>query len=255
MTVARRLAISTGSPGAEMRVPALMLFVEGALDGIAVARCEMFERDIDGDDVLLADITHVHRALDQNPLRPHGGGLYRLVALAFQVGKDAVEHIERRRAQIGEPGADKIVTQVREQHAKGGEVARRVRNDDAANADLAGDGGGVQRTGAAIGDEREIASVESARGRDRLHGIGHFGRGDAQYAVGGGDDVESERRRYLVAHRRRRRRGVERHLATEKPAGAETAQHQIGIRHRRIGAAATVAGRSRFGARALWPDQ
>ena len=37
----------------------------------------------------------------------------------------------------------------------------RARNDDMANADLPRDRGGVQRTGAAIGDKRETADIEA----------------------------------------------------------------------------------------------
>jgi hypothetical protein len=43
----------------------------------------------------------------------------------------------------------------------------------------------VQRTGAAVGHQGEIAGVEAALGGDALHRIGHRGRGDAEDAVGG----------------------------------------------------------------------
>ena len=49
-------------------------------------------------------------------------------------------------------------------------------------------------------------------------------------------------------------RNVELHLAAEKALGVEPAEHQIGVGHRRLGAAEAVAGRSGRGARALRAD-
>ena len=46
------------------------------------------------------------------------------------------------------------------------------------DAELARDRDRVQRPGAAIGDEREIAGIEAALGGDALHRIGHRGGGD-----------------------------------------------------------------------------
>ena len=47
---------------------------------------------------------------------------------------------------------------------------------------------------------------------------------------------------------------VEPHLAAEEISGIEPAQHQIGVGHRRLGAAAAVAGRAGHRARAARPD-
>ena len=52
---------------------------------------------------------------------------------------------------------------------------------------------GVQRTRAAIGDQREIAGVEAAFGRDPAHHVRHLRGGDAQDAVRSLDRIEAER--------------------------------------------------------------
>ena len=150
-------------------------------------------------------------------------------------------------------GADVVVAQIREQHAEGREHARRAGDDDVADADLARDRDRVQRTRAAIGDQREIAGVEAALGGDALHRVGHGGRGDAQDAVGGLRRAHAER----LAHFGQRALGgldVELHLAAEEAVGAEPAEHEVGVGHGRLLAAEAVAGRARLRARALRTD-
>ena len=140
-------------------------------------------------------------------------------------------------------GAHVVVAQVGEQHAEGREHARRARDDDLADADLARDRDRVQRPRAAIGDQREIAGVEAALGGHALHRVGHGGRGDAQDAVGGLGHAHAER----LGDARKRALGgrdVELHLAAEEAVGAEPAEHQVGVGHRRL---ARRRGRSRPG--------
>ncbi len=49
------------------------------------------------------------------------------------------------------------------------------------DAEFAGDGGGVQRAGAAESEEGEVARVFAEADRDHAHGIGHAGVGDADH--------------------------------------------------------------------------
>ena len=130
----------------------------------------------------------------------------------------------------------------------------RARHDDFAYADLARDRGRMQRTGAAIGDEREASGVETALRGDALHRIGHLGRGDAQYAVRRFRRAQAERLRHTLGHRAFRGRDIELHLAAEEAVGAEPAEQEIGVGDRRLGAAAAVAGGSRHRAGAARPD-
>ena len=64
-----------------------------------------------------------------------------------------------------------VVTQIGEQHAERREYARRAGYDDVADADLTRHINRVQRAGAAIGHEHEVASVQTALGSDTLHGV------------------------------------------------------------------------------------
>ncbi len=127
-------------------------------------------------------------------------------------------------------------------------------HDDLAHADLARHLDGVQRTGAAIGDQHEIAGIEAALGGDALDGIGHRGRGNAQDAVGGCTRAHAERLADPHFERALGGGGIELHLAAEEAIGAEPAEHQIGVGHRRLGAAEAVAGRARRRAGALRAD-
>ena len=95
------------------------------------------------------------------------------------------------------------------------------------DADLARDLDGMQRPGAAIGDEREIAGIEAALGGDGLDRIGHRGDGDAQDAVGGrgrrpcraASPTWACSAAFAAA-------AIERHLAAEEAVGAEPAEQR-----------------------------
>ena len=113
---------------------------------------------------------------------------------------------------------------------------------------------GVQRTGAAIGDQREIAGIEAALGGDALDRVGHGGGGDAQDAVGGRRDVQCRAAWRRASSARSAAVDVELHLAAEEAVGAEPAEHQIGVGDGRLGAAEAVAGRAGRGAGALRAD-
>ena len=108
-----------------------------------------------------------------------------------------------------------------------------------------------KRTRAAIGEQHEIAGIETALGGDAFDGIGHRGRGNAQNAVGGLDRAQPERIADPALERALGGGHVELHLAAEKAIRAEPAEHQIGVGHGRLGAAEPVAGRPRRSAGAL----
>ena len=175
-------------------------------------------------------------------------------ALVLELAVDAFDPIERRVFEAREPGAHEIVTQIREQHAEGGEHSGRGRDDHGPDPDLARDLDRVQRSGAAIGDERKVAGIEAALGGDALHRIGHRGRGDPQDSVGRRGRVHAERLRHALEQRAPGGLDVEPHFAAEEPVGTEPAEHEVRIGHRRLAAAEAIAGRARRGARALRAD-
>ena len=85
--------------------------------------------------------------------------------------------------------------------------------------DLARDLHGMQWSGAAIGDQRKVAGIESALGSDAFHGIGHRGRRDPQDAVCCRRRVHAERFRHALGQRALGGSDVEPHLAAEESFG------------------------------------
>src|SRR5262249_61987772 len=77
---------------------------------------------------------------------------------------------------------------------------------------------------------------------------------DAQDAGRGGGQVEAERAGDARLDRACRSFGVEGQFAAELCVGAETAEHEVGIGHGRLSAAAPVAGGARHRLGAVRPD-
>src|SRR3954463_14904720 len=105
--------------------------------------------------MLLPYVAHVRRASDGDALRPDAARSERFPAFGDELIVDRLDRVERDVGEPRKPGSHQVVAQVGEKHAEGAEMPGDARHDDAAHADLAGDGTGVQGTGAAISDERE----------------------------------------------------------------------------------------------------
>ena len=228
--------------------------VEALLDPGAILRLEQGKRQVEGDGMLLSDITHVRRAPDDD-LR----GARSVLGDGFLpfIGHRSVFLFDGSEIHVGEAhdaGMDEIVAEVREQHAGGGEMPGRRRDQHLPDADLARDERRVQRPRAAIDKEGEGARVESALGRHRLHRIGHGGGGNAQDAVRRFRGGQPKRRSDLVHHGALGRGFVEPHLAAEEMSGVEPAEQQIGVGHRGFAAAEAIARGPRRGAGALGTD-
>ena len=103
-------------------------------------------------------------------------------------------------------------------------MPRRARNNDLADADFARHCRRMQRSGAAIGNEREVAGIETAFGRDAFHRVGHLGRRDAQDAVGGVRRWSGRSGWPHARHGLLRGRDIELHFAAEEAVGAQPAQ-------------------------------
>ena len=225
-----------------------------ALDGGAVLRCEHRQRQVDGHRVLLSDIAHVGGALEHDLARRDRAAGDGGTTLVLELAIDALDPIERRIFEPGEPGADMVVAQVGEQHAEGREHAGGGRNDHRPDPDLARDQHRMQGTGAAIGDQREVAGIETALGGDALDRIGHRGHRDAQDSFGRRGGVHAERLGDALDQRTFGGLDIEPHLTAEKAVGGEPPEHEVGVGHRRLGAAAAVAGRPRHRSGALRSD-
>ena len=167
--------------------------------------------------------------------RRRGAAVDREAAFVHHACVHVADFVERRLGETLDPGMDVVVAQVGIEHAERGEMARRARYDQLAHADLACHGRGMERAGAAIGDQRERRGVEPALRRDALDRVGHRRRGDLQDAFGGLDDAEAERFGKMRFDRDLGRGGVERHLAAEEAIGAEPAEQEVRVGHGRPG--------------------
>ena len=98
------------------------------------------------------------------------------------------------------------------------------------------------------------AIVEAALGGVDAEGAGHVLADDVVDAPGRAQRLEAERLGDAVADGRLGGGAVERHGAAEEEAGIEIAEHEVGVRQRRLGAAAAIAGGPRIGAGAARAD-
>ena len=196
-------------------------------------------RAADGELVRLAVIAQVPGHLD---LRLVAEGPRDLLAQ----GLDA-------RIVVAEDGALRVGAAVRGGQAERAEHARGAGDEDLRHAELLGDGRGVQRPGAAEGEQREAPRVDAALDGHDPQGADHLGVGDAHDPLGALARVESQLARQPL-DRRVRRTGVELDVTGQRHVGAQVAEDEVGVGHRRLGAATAVARRSRVGARAARPD-
>ena len=120
-------------------------------------------------------------------------------AVAIEAGlalaQESLEQcLERRRRQGVErhpARGHELVAEVGHQHADGGGDARVRRHQHGRDAELARQRVGVQRAGAAEGDQHELARIVAALHGDQAHGADHVRVGDLHDAGGGGQRIEA----------------------------------------------------------------
>jgi hypothetical protein len=119
--------------------------------------------------------------------------------------------------------------------------------------ELLGQEARLDGTGSAEGHEGEVAGVEAVTGQHVRERRVHVGGGDLDHRFGGGVDVEAEGLAQR-AQRRDRSVRVQSQPATDEVLGVQESTHQKSVGQGRLAAAAAVAGRPGFGARAPRPD-
>ena len=124
------------------------------------------------------------------------------------------------------------------------------RHHHPADAQLGGDGRGVQRPGAAEGDEHEVARIDPALDGQQADRVGHVLVGEVDDGARRRFPVQSQRPRQRVDHRRRTL-GVQPQLSAKEEPGVEPAEHQVGVGHGGGVAAGAVAAGTWPGARAF----
>ena len=111
----------------------------------------------------------------------------------------------------------------------------------------------MRGTGAAEGDQREVARVDAALGHHRQQRRGHVGGGNLEDGLGRFLEAELKLRRDL-ANSRFGQLAVKLHRAAEKIVRIEVATDDVGVCHRRFGVAVAVGGGAGHGAGAFRAD-
>ena len=119
------------------------------------------------------------------------------------------------------------------------------RNENARHAKLGAIADAMRGTGAAVGEQHEIARIVAAPDRDFAQRVGHVAVDHAADAGGGGFDAHAERFGDLIADRGGRALEIELHAAAEEIVRVEDAEDQVGVGDGGKLAAAAVADRTR----------
>src|SRR5690606_17366771 len=158
--------------------------------------------------------------------------------------------IERHHAAAG-----KVVRDIRVQNAPGGKRAGIRRKDDALDAELIGNGTGVNRTCAAEGKYRKVPWIEPLLEQREPDGGSGTGVRDGYDPAGRRLCFEAEWPGELFLDRPSRTLQIERHRSAQKIFRIEAAEHQVGVGDGRLAAAAPVADWTRVRAGALGSDR
>jgi hypothetical protein len=167
------------------------------------------------------------------------------LALGALAGEDgaAPRLVERRDRPVQR--VDEIVPQIGDDAAERIGDARPRRHQHFGEAELAGQRGGVQRAGAAEGEQREVARIVAARDRHHADGAGHLHVAEPQHRARRRVAVEADVARPILsakirAHALDRTGGDGEQLAGLSRPSTRLASVMVGS-----GAAAAVADRAR----------
>ncbi len=248
----QRLEFGVGA-GIGVAVAPFVVAVERGADGVWIGGVGQRHLDV----VALADIAHFAEALEQ-----HFAGAevahQRGARFFFHVGEGVLQGGDGRVVEPSGEGLRHVEPRVGEQHADGGEISGLGRDHHGGDRKLSCQCACMQRPAAAIAEQHEFARIAAVLDRNLLDRARHDDGGErddpvrhARHAVGAGI---SERLPDLL-HGLARGRGIELQLAAEEAIGVEPAEHEIGVGHRRLGAAIAIAGGAGRRARALRADR
>ncbi len=207
------------------------------------------ERHLDLEGLLA--VAHVHR-----PPHVHlaaEGGAEAPPALLLHLREQPPEPRGADLTRLAHVRAHELVAQVGGQHAPRGEHRGHARHHHPADLEHPRHVGDVQAGRAAEGEQGEAAGIGPAAHRDQPDALRHVGVHHPVDALRRRDHVQAEPLRDAL-HRGTRRLRIEARAPAQEARGVEQAQHQVGVGHRRRGAAPAIAGGPRRGARALRAD-
>src|SRR6516165_7019795 len=94
--------------GGRIAVAGRVSGIEAGFNSVAILGAKQLERKLDGDRVLLPDITHVRRALDRDAGDGHVAAAHGLAAAPLHLGVDVLYRWKRGLGERREPGLDEI---------------------------------------------------------------------------------------------------------------------------------------------------
>ena len=170
-----------------------------------------------GDFVGLADVADVERAFDERAVAAEAFRRQICLGPRDQRRETLAQLFVRH---VGRPAQHRqriVLRHVGQQHAERREHAGVARRDHRGDVERVGDLAGVHAAGAAEGEQRELARIESALHGHDANGALHVGVGDAHDAFRQRRLRHAEPRRELLGVRARARL-VERHAPAEEIA-------------------------------------
>ena len=208
---------------------------------------------IDGNRVLLAQIAHLDRAVEQTLRRTEALGLEQASCLLLHLSETGLGFGGVKLRQQLHVGASEVVLNICHEHAERREGSLPRRHDYFGDAELARDVDGNEATPATEGEHREVLRVVPEFDRDGSHGAHDLCVRDPDHAateLGHRDaDLLGDRR-----ERRHRLLAVERKLAAERGVDPEVTDGERCVGEGRFGATAAIGRGARHCAGALGTD-
>ena len=150
-------------------------------------------------------------------------------------------------------GAHLVELRPGEEEADGAEETGDRRDENRADAEVLREPARVDRAGAAVGDQRELARIAALLGGDRAQRTHHPRVRDPVDPARGLEHGQAERPGD-AADRLFGQLARDLDLAVRNGALGDEAEHDVGVGHRRLDPTASVAGRPGIGARAARAD-
>src|SRR6266536_492566 len=174
--------------------------------------------------------------------------------LSIELGEGARDTLEVERARRLQARPRKLRLEVRDEQAESRKHARRRGYQDRADAQQPRERSGMEGTGTAECEQREVAWIIAALHGDHPDGAYHVIIGNRQNAPRRILDAQAERLGDYRADPVARGGGVEREAAADQ-VRRQMPQHEVGVCNRRLVAAALVAERPGLGAGLCGPTR
>ena len=236
-------------PGQRMRVEPQILGME-RLRPVAASGRRVTDHV---DDELLPAVAHVGTGDGADLFLGHGV-VFEQHAVGRLESPEGFGDVRRpQRLEVGLERRDGVVAHGRVQHPPRREATGRLRDHHLPDPQLRGDLGGMHRPRAAERQQRELPWVESPAHGQGAHGVGHARVGNRDDTLRHRIDAQPERPGD-GGDRRPSRLRIEGHAPFQERVGVDPAEHDVGIRHRRLRAAEAIAGWAGRRPRTLWTD-